>query len=443
MNNLVLIGLPGCGKTTLGQTAARALGREFLDLDSDIEREAGMNIPELFVRFGEDGFRQRETAACRRAAAKNGAIISCGGGVVTRPENMQAFQTDLIVFIDRPAEDIVGGMDTAHRPLLKDGADRVYRLAAERGPLYRRYAHVTLDNRGKPAEAVEALVRLASQPPLRLAVIGDPIGHSLSPSIHLPILRRFHPQTTYEKCQVARGELAAFVDYAREHLDGFNLTMPHKADILPYLDYVDPLAKAIGAVNTVTVKKGVLSGYSTDGAFYDALAADGFDPAGKRVVLIGAGGAADTLAVVGAEIGIDRLTVVARCAEQREALLQKALARFPELVTAAFDFEQLAEAVAEADILINATPLGMHGVDADWEDLSFLRALPPKTLVCDLIYKPSPTRFLREAAALGHVTRDGLSMLIWQGIRADEKYLETALNGPCCAQTVLQHNKEL
>ncbi|MBQ2939068.1 MAG: AAA family ATPase [Clostridia bacterium] len=442
MNNLVLIGLPGCGKTTLGRAAAKALGREFLDLDAAIEQEAGMTIPQLFEQFGEDDFRRRETAACRRAAAKTGAIVSCGGGVVTRPENMQAFAEDIVLFIDRPAENIVSGVDTAHRPLLKDGADRVYRLAAERDPLYRRYAHAVIRNDGTPAEAIAKLVRLAGRP-LKLAVIGDPIDHSLSPQIHLPLLRRFHPQTTYEKIRVARGELAAFADYAREHLDGFNLTMPHKADILPYLDYIDPSAKAIGAVNTVTVKEGALSGYSTDGRFYDALQADGFDLAGKRIVLIGAGGAADTLAVAGAEVGIDRLTVVARRAEQREALLKKALARSPKLVTAACGFDRLSEAVAEADVLINATPLGMHGVDADWEDLSFLKALPSTALVCDLIYNPSPTRFLREAASRGHDTRDGSGMLIWQAIGADEHYLETPLNGLRCAQTILQQRKEL
>ena len=429
MNNLILIGLPGCGKSTLGRLTAEALGREWIDLDTEIERTAGCPIPTLFAQEGEDGFRQRETAVCRLAGKKQDCVISCGGGVVTRPQNMDLLgENGLIVFIDRPAERIVGDVDTARRPLLKDDAARIYRLAEQREPLYRRYADVTVRNDGDLSEAVAALARIATLPPLRLAVIGDPIGHSRSPQIHLPTLHKFHPDTTYERIRVEKGGLEAFIAYAKTQLDGFNLTMPHKADILPYLDHVDPLAKAIGAVNSVRVENGVLFGYSTDGGFYDALAEEGVSLAGKHLVLLGAGGAADTLAVCGASRGIGRLTVVSRRAAQGEALLAKATAVRPALSVRRYDFDHLSEAVAQADVLVNATPLGMHGVEAEWEQLAFLRQLPPDALVCDLIYNPSPTRFLSEAATLGHQTVGGYPMLVWQGVLADEIYLQTPLN---------------
>ena len=429
MNNLVLIGLPGCGKSTLGRLVAEAVGREWIDLDTVIEQTAGCTIPSLFEQEGETGFRQRETDACRLVAEKNGVIISCGGGVVTRPQNMDLLgKNGLIVFIDRSVEQIVGGVDTAHRPLLKDGADRIYRLAKQRDPLYRRYADVTVSNNGDPEAAVAELVRLLTLPPLRLAVIGDPIGHSRSPQIHLPTLHKFHPDTTFERVRVKKGELKEFLTRAKKELDGFNLTMPHKADILPFLDYIDPLAETIGAVNTVCIRDGVLFGYSTDGGFYDALKADGIDIRSKRIVLLGAGGAADTLAVVGATRGIAHLTVAARRREQGEALLAKATAVSPDLEVACYDFDELDKAVAQADILINATPLGMSGVGADWEDLAFLQALPAAAIVCDLIYDPSPTTLLREAATFGHTTFGGTAMLIWQGVLADELYLQTTLN---------------
>ena len=147
-----------------------------------------------------------------------------------------------------------------------------------------------------------------------------------------------------------------------------------------------------------------------------------------KIVLLGAGGAADTLAVCGASRGIGRLTVVSRRAAQGEALLAKATAVRPDLSVKRYDFDHLSEAVAQADVLVNATPLGMHGVETEWEQLAFLRQLPPDALVCDLIYNPSPTRFLSEAATLGHPTIGGYPMLVWQGVLADEIYLQTPLN---------------
>ena len=429
MNNIVLIGLPGCGKTTIGKLAAEAVGRPFWDLDEQIVTDNRMSIPDIFSQFGEAGFRDRETAACRRVAASEGYVISCGGGVVVRPENMAALsQTGTIVFIDRPAADIVGGVDTAGRPLLKDGAERVFRLAAERDPLYRRYADAILPNTGTREQAVSALVSLMSRPPLRLAVIGDPIDHSLSPTIHLPCLQTLCPQVSYDKIRVRRGELAAFVEKARHSLDGFNLTMPHKVDILPFLDEIDPVAEAIGAVNTVAVRNGKLVGTVTDGGgFYTALTEKGVEIGGKHAVILGTGGVAETLAIQGAERGLAAVTMVGRRPEKADAIAGKVRLASPQTVTKTYPCSEVEVACRHADILINATPQGMIGVAEDWPSLAFLSALPAEAVVCDLIYKPAETRFLAEAARLGHAAYNGLDMLIYQAILADEIYLGVSL----------------
>lgn len=429
MKNIVLIGLPGSGKTTIGRQAARHTGRAFVDLDDKLVQDTGMTIPEIFAQFGEAGFRDRETAVCRSVADWENTVISCGGGVVLRPENIDALrQNGTLVFIDRPADDIVRAVDTSDRPLLAEGAERVYRLATERDALYRTYADVILPNTGSRTQAVDALVALMTKPPVRLAVIGDPIAHSLSPAIHQPTLDTLCPGSSYEKIHVRRGELASFVEVARRQLDGFNLTMPHKADILPFLDEIDPVAAAIGAVNTVAVRDGKLCGTGTDGGgFFTALAERGVDAADKRIVILGTGGVAATLAVYGAARGIRSLAVVGRQAEKAAAITQKARSANAELITKTYPFSDIAAACREADILINATPLGMEGVAEDWSDLSFMQALPPHAVVCDLIYKPAKTAFLQAAEAAGHPIQNGLDMLLYQAILADEFYLGVTL----------------
>ena len=117
MRNIVLIGLPGCGKTTNGRQAAKRSGRAFIDLDDKLVQDTGMTIPDIFAQFGETGFRDRETAVCRSVAGWQNTVISCGGGVVLRPENIDALrQNGTLVFIDRPAEDIVRGVADSGRP---------------------------------------------------------------------------------------------------------------------------------------------------------------------------------------------------------------------------------------------------------------------------------------------------------------------------------------
>ena len=118
--NIVLIGMPGCGKSTLGKALAKRLGRDFYDADDVIVEQEGKTIPELFA-VSEDCFRDAEVRASRTLAAKQGVIIACGGGVIKRPENMAILKkTGKVFFIDRSPDDIVSDVDVAVRPLLKE-----------------------------------------------------------------------------------------------------------------------------------------------------------------------------------------------------------------------------------------------------------------------------------------------------------------------------------
>lgn len=164
MKNLVLIGMPGSGKTKMGVLLARRFSLEVLDTDAMVVQEAGMTIPELFDRFGEAHFRDLETQAVKKAARAQGAVIATGGGVILREENMAALaQTGIIFFRDRPPEAIVGE-DHKGRPLVgadKDAArERIFRLYAERIGLYKRYAHHYIPPTDTYQEAAELIAAI-------------------------------------------------------------------------------------------------------------------------------------------------------------------------------------------------------------------------------------------------------------------------------------------
>ena len=163
MNKLIfLIGMMGCGKSTLGSLLARELNAPFLDLDEDIVRFEGRSIPEIFADVGDAGFRTAETAALRRACEGAPCVIATGGGIVTREENIALMRKNgLVVFLCRPLEDIIAQVRQDTRPnLAGDKAERMRTLYAQREALYRRAAHLCFDNSAPPQQAAKALSAL-------------------------------------------------------------------------------------------------------------------------------------------------------------------------------------------------------------------------------------------------------------------------------------------
>lgn len=141
IENIVLIGMPGCGKTTLGTIAAKELGKTFVDMDAEIEKQAGTDIPSIFEAHGEPYFRQLETETARRLGKEKSQVIATGGGAVLRPENMKALsQNGRVVFLKRPLSQLA--MDG--RPLSKD-LNTLKGMYETRFPLYNKYSQLTLD----------------------------------------------------------------------------------------------------------------------------------------------------------------------------------------------------------------------------------------------------------------------------------------------------------
>ena len=158
MKYIVLIGMPGCGKSTLGRHLAEMLGRDFIDADPEIEKDAGKTIPELFA-VSENHFREQETITTKRLAKLQDKVLAMGGGVVLRQENIISLKENgLIVFLDRSPEDIIGDVDTQTRPLLAAGRRRIYDLYAQREALYRAAADVTVQNNGSMQDVLASLV---------------------------------------------------------------------------------------------------------------------------------------------------------------------------------------------------------------------------------------------------------------------------------------------
>ncbi len=266
---------------------------------------------------------------------------------------------------------------------------------------------------------------------IKLAVIGDPIEHSLSPLVHGGVMDALGLDYAYEKVQVKKGELPEFLSYAkRTGISGFNVTMPHKIDIIPYLDTLDEEASLFGAVNTVKIQNGRFWGYNTDAKGYElALKSKGYSLSGSRVVILGAGGVVRTLALKAASVGASEIRICNRTLETAKEIAESVHQKTGVPVYAEeFLVERISEIGKDCNILMNATPLGMSGVDQDFEDLSFLDTLPSGALVSDLIYRPDRTRFLQKAERLGLSTLNGLGMLIYQGILADEIYLNCVMD---------------
>jgi shikimate dehydrogenase len=252
----------------------------------------------------------------------------------------------------------------------------------------------------------------------RLAgVMGWPIDHTLSPAMHNAAYEAIGLSAVYIPLAVPNEAALARVVSAVRVLPfmGFNVTMPFKQAIVPLCDEVAALARIAGAVNAVHCVDGKLVGYNTDGrGLLESLASEaGFAPEGANVVILGAGGAAGSALLAFVVSRAARVTIVNRNVERAEELIGRVAAHLRDTEAAAVEFgEAAAEAVCTADLIVNATPVGMRGEDEPLVSPAWLSA---RQVVADMVYRPALTPLLREAAAVGARTVGGLGMLVSQG----------------------------
>jgi shikimate dehydrogenase len=255
-------------------------------------------------------------------------------------------------------------------------------------------------------------------------LIGDPVAHTMSPVMHNAAFTELALDYVYLPFRVSPEDLPRAVSGLKAlNAIGFNVTIPHKVVVVPLLDEIDPLAERIGAVNTVVNESGVLKGYNTDASgFLRALLESGIEPGGKSIVLLGAGGAARAIAYILAE----RQTGLTILNRREELDWAREIARNikKDLGNEVKVFEllvgHLAAALEKADVLVNATSVGMSpGSDISPVPAELIR---PGLAVMDIVYNPVRTKLLRDAAGAGAMTVAGLDMLVWQGALAFEKW---------------------
>lgn len=274
----------------------------------------------------------------------------------------------------------------------------------------------------------------------KLCVIGDPIDHSLSPVIQNAMIAAAGLEFEYGTCRVAGSDTAQWLQRAKaEGYDGFNATMPHKENLVKLVDVLSDDAARFRAVNTVCIRQGKTYGYNTDGdGVLMALRQAGMDPAGRRVLVLGAGGAAKAVVYKLVEAGAAQVAVANRTVERAVALCAQTGATACD-----FSAESLAACAARSDLVVNCSSLGMNGVAGQFADLSFLDTLPAGAGVHDLIYSPRKTALLARAEQLGLQTANGLGMLIWQGVYALEYFVGEKLDEAALASAARAALEEL
>ena len=244
------------------------------------------------------------------------------------------------------------------------------------------------------------------------AVIGSPVRHSLSPLIHNAAFRALDLNWVYLAHEVRAGAGAAAVEAMRTFgLGGMNVTMPLKAEVAAAVDRLSPAAEALDAVNTVVWQGDRLFGETTDGSgFVDALRVDeGFDPAGARCVVLGAGGAGRAVVHALAAAGAAEVVVINRT-EGRGRRAAELAGPAGRLGTA--------EDVGAADLLVNATPVGMRSTPGDGALPVDVGCLHERMVVVDLVYEPLSTPLLDAARSVGAVAVTGIGMLVHQAAHA-------------------------
>ena len=269
--------------------------------------------------------------------------------------------------------------------------------------------------------------------PVRLGVIGDPVAHSLSPQMQNAALNHCKIDMQYARFQISTDDLGESLKQLRG-LDfvGVNLTVPHKIKALLSIDEVDSEAARIGAVNVIKIEKGNLLGFNTDGRGFSRAIRQEFsvDLRDLRVLVLGAGGAARAIAMQCAKENCERLVIANRSFEKARKLADelrkffagpKVLGPVARLQAMAWEENAFRFQIANIDLVVNVTPLGLHRSDSSPIPS---RLLAPHLMIYDTIYSEQRTPFVSAAIGAGARAANGLSMLLYQGALAFELWFE-------------------
>jgi shikimate dehydrogenase len=246
-------------------------------------------------------------------------------------------------------------------------------------------------------------------------IIGYPLSHTLSPVMHNAVYKKYKMNWEYKVFETKPGDLRKVIVRVRgEKIRGLNVTIPYKHAVMPFLDKIDRAAAVIGAVNTVVNKKGRLTGYNTDYlGFGETLRKNRINLRGKKVVMLGAGGAAHALAYTINRQKSAKFYIMNIDIPMTERLIKKL--KLKKVMYSDISKTKEKDAIiASADFIINATSVGQHDKNVPYN----IGKLKKGAVVYDIIYNPARTAFLKLAKRKGAKTINGLDMLIFQGMHS-------------------------
>lgn len=422
-SNIVLIGMRGTGKTTIGRQLAKELHRAQIDVDEVITKTAKMTTSEIVKKYGWDHFRKLESTAVAKIAQKTNAVISTGGGVVVNQDNIKALKTNgRIIWLKANEKTLARrrANEESSRPALTSAPDLETEIAtvlAERQKLYSKSADLIIQTDKLSAEQVTQQLALCFNLTNTTArntflIIGDPVEHSLSPVMHtagynaLGISNEF----SFQSLRVIPAQLETFIGAIRSlNIKGVSVTIPHKSTIMPLLDEIDEVAAKIGAVNTVVNKGDTLIGFNTDWIGILEPIEKITNLAGKKVAILGAGGGARAAAYAisskGAEIQIYNRTI------------SKAKDLCKQFGGTAHSLSDISLA-HDTEIIINTTSIGLN------DDKSPVPSdlIHSKQIIFDAVYGSKDTPLIKAAKLKGAKYIEGREMLLHQGFAQFKLY---------------------
>lgn len=273
----------------------------------------------------------------------------------------------------------------------------------------------------------------------KYAVIGHPIGHTMSPFIHKRLFALSGINAEYGVMDIAPENLKAEYESTLKQLDGFNITIPHKQNIIPLIDRIDKKAKMYGSVNTVSIKDGIATGYTTDpDGFLKALEAAKIT-IGGRVVILGCGGVARTMAY---EVVLKGVALTFAVRDEDVEIAKALCGEITNTVKGAnVQYCLISQIEGDIDVLINATPLGMYP-KTEIQPVSDKVIFRSKS-VFDAVYNPLETVLIQKALSNGSRAVGGMAMLVWQAVVAHEKWDNSTYDVKDIEKICIDASKEL
>ncbi|OWT33800.1 shikimate dehydrogenase [Methanobrevibacter sp. 87.7] len=252
---------------------------------------------------------------------------------------------------------------------------------------------------------------------LLFGIVGDPVGHSLSPLMHNANIESLGLNYAYVPFHVKKENIQNLISGAKAlNIQGLNVTIPHKIEVIKYLDEIDSLAENIGAVNTIKFTDGIAKGYNTDAIGAMTALKEKTDIKNKNVLVLGAGGASRAISYALCEEDVNSITILNRHINKAEALADDISSKTD--YTVSYDLQSNSNKyLKDTDIIINTTPNGMYP-HVDDKPLIYAQEMNSDMAVFDIVYTPLETGILKEAKKIGATRISGIKMFLYQGVES-------------------------